>query len=223
MRITAAIQLVTAFYILISAIAVRSEVLFSDDFEDGLDSSWLHASRWTAENGKLYYTGPNDNERFLCGGSPERQLYYIGFDFCRCNDSDELGFMVMSPYAPTPGVQPSGYEIFLSNEGYGFMATPGHILLESDDPQLIMQTGIPYRVEFGYISGHICYRHWPLGTDIPEWHWVSDYDGMFESGYWYIFVNSYDTGSWIDNFVVGGSSVVPSELMSWGTIKLLFD
>lgn len=205
------------------AFHAHGEVLFADNFEGEPDNSWLHFTNWSWEDGRLYYTGPCDNQRFLCGGGPGYSLYIISFDFCRIGESVELGFMAMSPLAPMPGVQPSGYEIFLSNDGYGFLATPGMILLESNNPQLLMQIGIPYRVEFGYTGGQICYRHWPLGADVPDWFWVYDFDGMFDNGFWYIFVNSYDTGSWIDNFIVEGEGAIPAIELTWGAIKLLYN
>ena len=223
MRAIVAILFLIVFHVSGPAIPARGEIVFSDDFNDGLDSLWLHASRWTAESGRLYYTGPSDPQRFLCGGSLESQLHFLSFDFCRHNVQDELGFMVMSPLAPFESNNTSGYTIFLSNDGYGYLATPGNILQDSYDSLLTMQTGVPYRVEFGYQENQIRYRHWPLGSDTPDWFWAHEYDGLFDRGFWYIFVNSTGTGSWIDNFTVEGSDTIPNEQMTWGAIKQLYD
>jgi len=218
--------MLTISSVLFGTHVVLAEVLFEDDFNDGLDDNWTMTWDWYWSDGRMYSdVGYNDNA--LGGGDYGCVQYLISFDLFPAAADQKFAFVVTSQLDPILGFGPpyclDGYiaHIHTGTPGQIYAEYCGSLWMDYLGNESILTPGIIYHVQFGHLDGNLVYRHWAEGSPAPDWLYSKHLGSgaTYQQGYWYIFVLDDGPGTWIDNFQVDGLGVVQHETMSWGNLK----
>lgn len=221
------------------SLAGAQVVLFSDDFSNGARPEWVvEGGGWVAEDGHMRVTSScgfqQCNPNLYAGGGLQSS-YLVSFDFMvtaafTYHGSGVGCYVALSnPVEPFEGAT-TGYSI-----GFGWSADGapsnancqiqnvaaggGADLAYATGPQFWLEPGIIYHTRMGRIGSELLVKKWADGEPEPNWQ-LSVVDNSYHSGYWMpIFWNNV---GWIDNFVVEGYGVVPTEQTSWGNVKSLY-
>ena len=225
--------------VLVPALGISQTVLFFDDFEGAMDDQWVTPDGgWVVEDGHIWVTtscGFDPCNPNLYAGGPDQLSYVVSFDFmvtqAFTNNGTGIRCMVAmtNPIEPGEG-QTSGYSL-----GFGYSAdgSPGNAncqiqkLDESNmteigyasGPEFWVEPGVLYRAKMGRIGSELVIKKWTVGDPEPNWM-LSATDEIYQSGYWLLAY--WNQVGWIDNVLVEGYGVVPTEAETWGGMKALY-
>lgn len=208
----------------------NDEIVFSDDFDTGIDPGWIQPNGgWAWQDGHIVNTttcGFQSCIPDIWSGGPAYSDYMVSFDLQLSAGNVYIYIMASEPAEHETG-QTGAYTI---DTGAGddpaclgkiWKVGPwpeAELLAEDSGAPFCFDPGVSYRIKFGKIGNIILYKKWPNGGPEPtEWN-LQATDGDFSSGYWGIgFWNGFGT---VDNFEVLGavvSNFSPSVLGAPGT------
>lgn len=215
--------------LLVPSILCAQEILFSDDFEYGMDDAWvLPVGGWEVEDGHLQST---INWAYLYAGGDQQSDYIVSFDF-EITYYGSVGFFgcfisMSDPIRPWEGAT-SGYLLgYRKAWGEDY---PGNLFIwKIENGIYTTEAFFPiygnllygvHHIKLGRIGSELVLKIWADGEIEPDWQ-LSLIDDDFHSGYWMPFFSDFFQG-WIDNFQVEGYGTVSTEHSSWGALKALY-
>ena len=234
---------VFATLILIMAVWVSAcsgqQVLFSDDFDSGLDDQWIIPNGgWVIEDGRLQNTSTCGFQQCMpdiWSGSESQSDYMITFDLELLEPSPSshgmslyLQLMLSESCEPLvcPDGMPFGYSIDVGYEQGGNIQR-----LDGSYPQEYIHTApngnellrwVPntlYHVKYGRLGGDIVFTKWADGEAESGILMIAT-DDTYHSGFWGLSI--WNGMVAIDNFEVTGYGVVSNGDMTWGGVKSMY-
>jgi hypothetical protein len=203
----------------LSSTAFANEVIFFDDFEDGMDSAWSNPDGgWVAEDGHATVTtscGFDPCNPNLYAGGPDHFDYIVSFDvmiteaFTYHGAGVRCSLAMSNPYEVGDGAT-TGYGLGL---GWSSDGSPENAMCqiqrfdESSNPMLAeaigadfwLEVGVLYRLKMGRVGSELKIKKWTVGEPEPDWM-LSATDDTYHNGYW--LPNFWNNVGWIDNFKV---------------------
>lgn len=221
--------------------AAAQEILFEDDFSAGISGAWIvpHGG-WVVSYEELRNT--TTCEELVCrpdiwAGGELQSDYMVSFDATLRQISPSpagmaLQVMIMFDqtcmYDECPEAWSRGYTAEIGyNSGAGIIRHDGpeawgDIIAQRPhgDPRCSWIPGVVYHVYFGRRDGFLVVNKWPVGEPEPSTVLLGVADDSYNEGYWGI--TNWMGKIAIDNFKVVGFGQVPTEPLSWGSLKALY-
>jgi hypothetical protein len=222
-----------------SSLCLAQTVLFSDDFEGGMNDAWVTPDGgWVAEDGHLSVTtscGFQTCSPNLYSGGVDQSSYLVYYDFMVTEALNSHGahwgtYVAMSaPIEPQEGTTNGyGFGFGWSSDGTPENATAGiqrydnsvmTQIAEYSGSEFWNEPNVLYHVIVGRLGADLVMKKWADGEVEPNWL-MSVTDENYLSGYWLL--TTWNTLGWIDNFRVEGVGTVTNEDMTWGGVKALY-
>ncbi len=219
--------LILAAAYLLSAAPSGAQLLFEDDFDNGLVPSWVDPwGGWSLTEGHLF----NEN---VCGFMECSNPIYNG-------TADWVDYVVECEFTPTYGSTSHGNVLFViicAAEPTRFFNTPAYDvdigwnneikinrstgngsaerIAYDAGPEYHLATGATYVVKFGKIGSSLMAKVFEKGSPEPGWQ-ITATDSVPRAGYFGF--HTWNTRGWIDNVRAYGSPV-PVAPVTWGQMK----
>ncbi len=207
--------------LLVPSLIFAQEILFFDDFEDGMDDAWvMPEGGWEVIDGRLQLVV---TESPLYAGGEQQSDYIISFDVF-----PHFGYWYYARVEIFLNDRPnddfhSGYSFEFSKDFAG-----DFIIITRYDFENSTTLGQFYlspfgggfmHIKLGRIGSELVAKRWSNYETEPEWQ-VSFFDDSYHNGYWS--PGLLGPECWIDNFQVEGYGTVSTEQSSWGGVKALY-
>ena len=222
---------------LLASACLGQQVLFSDDFDSGLDDQWLMPNGgWVIENGRLQNTSTCGFQQCMpdiWSGGESQSDYMISFDLELLEPSPSPHGMALyvytsmsescEPYQCPLGV---GYAVDVGYQSHASMARMDGNSAVSElawepygEPRCWWNPNILYHVKYGRQGGSLVFNKWTDSEPEPS-PLMTAQDDTYSAGFWGVSI--WNGMVAIDNFEVTGYGVVSNEDMTWSGVKALY-
>ncbi len=194
----------------------RGAVLFSDDFEDGADSSWIIPNGgWEIQDGAFYNfqtSGFQQTMSPIFNGSSTMTASHWYFEFtptvAQNSNAPCVYILIHMSGHQLPYFGTSGYLLDLGYQSHGLISRidggVGSILENVQAPAFDFEIGTSYCVEIESDQDAIRVKAYPKGTVAPDWQ-VEAQDSTYRAGYFGF--TTWHTLGLLDNVLVTDSAL----------------